>query len=242
MSIATRVTLLSVLLVVLTLSLFGFFSQRQRRVEMTADLERQTRLFGSALTVALEAANQDGLFEDVRSLIERMQAAEQSIDVVYLDLLHHVDNAAFGRGIPAPKVASDGEKAYKAPPLDPTRDERVRRIQITGQAYGEHIQVGGREVFAYIFPVHGSQHQIVAAVELIRGTSELEGAMAQSTRDVALTLGLLFVLLALLVGLTVRQEVSGPLLRLVGGNLGALVAVVGLRRLGRVQRPACALA
>jgi len=216
-SIATRVTLLSVLLVVLTLSLFGFFSQRQRRVEMTADLERQTRLFGSALTVALEAANQDGLFEDVRSLIERMQAAEQSIDVVYLDLLHHVDNAAFGRGIPAPKVASDGEKAYKAPPLDPTRDERVRRIQITGQAYGEHIQVGGREVFAYIFPVHGSQHQIVAAVELIRGTSELEGAMAQSTRDVALTLGLLFVLLALLVGLTVRQEVSGPLLRLVGG-------------------------
>jgi hypothetical protein len=46
-------------------------------------LERQTWLFGSALKVALEAAVQDGLYEDLHRLIERMQVAERNIEVAY---------------------------------------------------------------------------------------------------------------------------------------------------------------
>ena len=228
-------TLLTVLLVGLTLSLYGFLSLRSRRVEVTADLERQTRLFGSALAVSLEAALQDGLFEDTRGLIQRMQAAEQSIDVVYLDLLHPVDNAAFGRSqsaapaAPAQKAAApaagaaaadagaDAERPYHPPLPDAGREERLRRVQITGQPHGEHTVVDGREVFAYMFALRGSQHQLVAAVDLIRGKADVEQAMARTTRDVVLTLGSLFVILALLVGLSVRQELTGPLLRLTGG-------------------------
>ena len=75
MSIATRVTLLTVLLVTLALGVYGSLSMRGRRAERTADLARQTWLFGSALKVALEAAGQDGLYEDLHRLIERMQAA-----------------------------------------------------------------------------------------------------------------------------------------------------------------------
>lgn len=221
-------TLLTVLLVGLTLSLYGFLSLRSRRVEVTADLERQTRLFGSALAVSLEAALQDGLFEDTRGLIQRMQAAEQSIEVVYLDLLHPVDNAAFGRARTgdaaepparpsAPDAGADDDRAYRPPSPDATREERLRRVQITGLPHGEHTIVAGREVFAYMFALRGSQHQLVAAVDLIRDKSDLEQAMARTTRDTVLTLGSLFVLLALLVGLTVRQELTGPLLRLVGG-------------------------
>jgi signal transduction histidine kinase len=216
------VTLLTVLLVGLTLSLYGFLSLRSRRVEVTADLERQTRLFGSALTASLEAALQDGLYEDTRGLIQRMQAAEQSIDVVYLDLIHPVDNAAFGHSQgpappPPPDAGSDSDNQYRRPAPDPRREERLRRVQITGQPYSEHTVVDGREVFAYMFPLRASQHQQVAAVDLIRDKSDLEQEMARTTRDTVLTLGSLFVLLALLVGLSVRQELTGPLLRLVGG-------------------------
>ena len=228
-------TLLTVLLVGLTLSLYGFLSLRSRRVEVTADLERQTRLFGSALAVSLEAALQDGLFEDTRGLIQRMQAAEQSIDVVYLDLLHPVDNAAFGRSQAAapaagPRAAvaahgaaanadagADAESPYHPPSPDAGREERLRRVQITGQPHGEHTVVDGREVFAYMFALRGSQHQLVAAVDLIRDKADVEQAMARTTRDMVLTLGSLFVILALLVGLSVRQELTGPLLRLTGG-------------------------
>ena len=221
------------LLVGLILSLYGFLSLRSRRVEVTADLERQTRLFGSALAVSLEAALQDGLFEDTRGLIQRMQEAEQSIDVVYLDLIHPVDNAAFGRArakgageTPAAALPADAgsdvdggaDTAYRRPTPDTTREERLRRVQITGQPHGEHTVVDGREVFAYMFALHGSQHQLVAAVDLIRDKSDLEQAMTRTTRETLLTLGSLFVLLALLVGLSVRQELTGPLLRLVGGT------------------------
>lgn len=226
MSIATRVTLLTVLLVTTALGLYGVISLRSRRVEMTADLERQTRLFGSSLRVALEAAIQDGLYEDVRDLIQRMQGAERSIEVVYQDLLHPDDSAAFGRDTPPPQPASrrgpdkdkdKEEKTYPQPPSDPSREARLRRIEIAGQPYGEHIELNGRPVFAYMFPIRGSQHRTVAVVDLIRDHRDLDVAMARATRDVILTLGGLALVLVILVGLTVRQEFSGPLLRLVGG-------------------------
>jgi signal transduction histidine kinase len=248
--------LLTVLLVTTALGLYGVISLRSRRVELTADLERQTRLFGSSLRVALEAAIQDGLYEDVRDLIQRMQGAERSIEVVYQDLLHPDDSAAFGRVVPGPAPAQQAaargadpssgagppsgsfigppssaapgpvtpaaapaadEKTYPQPPSDPTREARLRRIEITGQPYGEHIELDGHPVYAYMFPIRGSQHRTVAVVDLIRDHRDLEVAMSRATREVLLTLGGLALVLALLVGLTVRQEFSGPLLRLVGG-------------------------
>src|SRR5215207_8375351 len=94
-SIATRVTLLTVLLIVLSLGLYGFFSLRARHAELVAGQEQNTRLFASALTVALEGALQDGLFEDVPGLIRRMQAAERNVEIAYLDLLQPSDSVAF---------------------------------------------------------------------------------------------------------------------------------------------------
>lgn len=204
MSIATRVTLLTVLLVVLSLGLYGFFSLRARRAELVAAQEQSTRLFASALTVALEAALQDGLFEDVPGLIRRMQAAERSIEVVYLDLLQPKESAAFGVG-------------RSSPLPDPGRTERRRRVEITGQPYGEHVEVAGHSVYAYMFPLRGSQHQMVAAVDLIRPESEIEREWERAARDVTVTLGSLSLMLSLLVSLTVRKELTRPLLRLVGG-------------------------
>ncbi len=212
MSIATRVTLLTVLLVVLSLGLYGIFSLRARRAELMAGQEQNTRLFASALTVALEAARQDGLFEDVPGLIRRMQAAERSIEVVYMDLLQPKESVAFGGG-----NAGTGLVPVPVPVFDPPRMERRRRVEITGQPYGEHVEVGGRSVYAYMFPVRGSQHQIVAAVDLIRSESEIEREWNRAARDVWLTLGGLSVWLILVVSLTVRQELTRPLLRLVGG-------------------------
>ena len=226
MSIATRVTLLTVLLLVLALSLFGVLTLRTRRAELDADLEQKTRLFASALTVSLEGAIQDGLYEDVRGLIQRMQTTEQTIDVVYLDFLHPADSAAFGPHAGPGEAragqgrdAAAGERAasYRPPLPEPTRDERLRRVQITGQPVGQYVAVAGREVYAYMFPLRGTQHQMVAAVDLVRNQSEVEQELARSTREVVLTLGSLCALLILLISLTVRQQFSGPLLRLVDG-------------------------
>lgn len=209
MSIATRVTLLTVLLVTLALGVYGTLSMRGRRAERTAELERQTWLFGSALKVALEAAAQDGLYEDLHGLIGRMQAAERTIEVTYQDLLQPGEDAVFPPGSSA--------RLVRQPNPDAGREERRRRVEITRQPYGEHIYISGREVYAYSLPIVDNKHRMVAIIDLQRDKSELEQEMLRATRDVVLTLGGLAALLAILVSLTVRQEFSAPLLRLVGG-------------------------
>lgn len=237
MKIGTRVTLLTVLLVVLTLGIYGLFSVRTREAELREDLERQTQLFGSSLTVALEAALQEGLFEDVRHLIARMQKTEQPIQVVFLDLLHPKDSASFGQraqspgpsgpaGLGAPAGGggphgdagdADDEPAYAPPPPDPTREGRLRRLEIADAPYGEHVTIAGRPVYAYMVPLHGSGRRLVAVIDLISDERPARKAGADAKRDVALTITLLCLALALLVGLTVQRAFSAPLSRLVGG-------------------------
>jgi HAMP domain-containing protein len=214
-SIATRVTLLTVLLVTLALGVYGSLSMRGRRAERTADLERQTWLFGSALKVALEAAVQDGLYEDLHRLIDRMQVAERNIEVAYLDLMQPAEDAVFAPSSQGGK--SSGDKPFRPPSPDAGREERRRRVEITRQPYGEHLYISGREVYAYTLPIVDSKHRMVAIIDLVRDKSALEQEMLRATRDVVLTLGGLALLLAILVSLTVRQEFSAPLLRLVGG-------------------------
>ena len=233
MSIATRVTLLTVLLVVATLGLYGFFSLRARRAELSLAHEQSTQLFASALAVSLQAALQDGLFEDLPGLIRRLQGAERDTEVVYLDLIQPQESAAYGTersrqqetapilgGPEAGKTDSGkGEApAQNPPPSDPSRPERLRRVsEITGQPYGEHIVIGGRPVYAYMFPLRGSQHRIVAAVDILRPETEVDRAYDRAVRDAFLTLGSLSLLLVLLLSLTVRSELTRPLLRLVTG-------------------------
>lgn len=218
MSIATRVTLLSVLLVVLTLGIYGFFSLRGRHAELLAAQERQTQLFGATLSASIEAALQDGLFEDVPGLIQRLRAAEQTIGVVYVDLVRPGDATAFGPGVEQEiNGKKDPNREYPLPRPDPGRDERVRRVEITGQPYGEHVQVDEKPVYAYTLPLRGGQHKLVAAVDLTVSQAEVERAFLQAVRDVTLALSALSALLAVLIGLTVRQEMAQPLLRLVGG-------------------------
>ena len=223
MSIATRVTLLTVLLVILTVGLYGFFSLRARRAELSSAHEQSTQLFASALVVSLQAALQDGLFEDLPGLIRRLQGAERDTEVVYLDLIQPQESAAFpapATGPPAPPGAapSPTEPAVgSAARAEPSRAERLRRVEITGQPYGEHIVVSGRPVYADMFPLRGSQHRIVAAVDILRPETEVERAYDRVVRDAILTLGSLSLLLVLFLSLTVRQELTRPLLRLVTG-------------------------
>src|SRR5436309_1242147 len=126
-------------MVMLTLRLYGYLSVRQRRAELSADLERQTELVGSAVQVAFEAALQDGLFEDVSGLIRRWQAAEPGIGLSYIDLAHMRP----GQPPPAFVVAQNeqpdaGEShLYVPPPPDPTRAGRLNRMVIDKASVGE---------------------------------------------------------------------------------------------------------
>jgi signal transduction histidine kinase len=235
MKIGTRITITTVLLVLITLSLYGYVSVRARRIELAQDLERQTSLVGAAVQVAFEAALQDGLFEDVSTLIKRWQEKEPNIGLAYIDIAHQ------RRGQPPPAFRAVAQEAatpdgvasdsgFITPRPDPTRSGRLTRIGIDGQAAGEHITLEGRSVYALTVPVRDSSRHVVGAIELTRDESDAERALANSLKVAIYSVGGLSLGLALLVWLSTRSSISSPLKRLVEaiddvthGDLGRVI-------------------
>jgi signal transduction histidine kinase len=245
MKIGTRLTIMTVTLVVLTLSLYGWVSLRTRETELTSDLERQMALVGSSTRVSLEAALKDGLFEDTRKLVARWQDAEPTIRFTYLDVAH----AHPGLQTPAFVVAAragvekDGELppgavttrdddslVYLPAPPDPTRAQRLQRMTIDKQPVGEHIELDGKHLYALMEPVRDEQDRVVAAMELVRDEEDVARVLQDSSRTVIWALVGLAALLAATMYVSTRQAITNPLERLVEavddvthGDLGRVI-------------------
>src|SRR5579862_4920078 len=213
--IGTRITITTVTLVMLTLGLYGLVSVRVRRAELEADLERQTTLVGNAVQVALEAALKDGrLFQDVDRLVARWQAAEPSIGLAYYDLA----NRQPGELPPAFRVigtdSPDGgveRSDYLPPSFDPTRGERLARLDVKGDSVGQHMIVDGRNVYALLVPIRDVERNVIGAIELTRDEVDAEHAWRQSVRVAVYAVLGLSAMLALLVLFTTRSGISSPL-------------------------------
>jgi signal transduction histidine kinase len=226
--IGTRITVTTVVMVLLTLGLYGYFTVRQRSKELNVDMEYQTQLVGTAVQVAFEAAIQDGMFEDVSVLIRRWQAAEPSIGLGYIDLAHTQP----GQLPPAFVVADtpDGGPTYVPPPPDPMRVGRLNRMMIDKVSVGEHVQVEDRPVYVLTVPIFDGDRNLVAAIELTRDESALQAYFGESVRTAIYVVCGLGVMLTLLVWLSARSGISNPLKRLVEaiddvthGDLGRVI-------------------
>src|SRR5262245_24844689 len=86
MKIGTRITITTVVLVMLTLGLYGLVSIRARRSELEADLERQTQLVGSSMQVSMEALLPKGRVEDLTRMVAGWQSAEPTMRLAFIDL------------------------------------------------------------------------------------------------------------------------------------------------------------
>lgn len=219
-----RITLSTSLLIAMALGIYGFMAVRIRQDDMRANLERQTESLGRALQVSLEAALQEGLFEDLRRLVARVQATAQPLDVAYLELgsdgEFHVPapSRTVKAGEGAGAAAADEVEAQWQPPVpDETRAARLRRVSIEGKPYGQHILRNGRPTYAYLVPIHDENQKMVAMLDLARDESASEAAISSTRRQVAWTVLAVGIGLALLVWGLVRRAISHPLKRLVEG-------------------------
>ena len=224
MKIGTRITLATTALVIVALALYGLASVQIRRGELRRDLERQSQALGGVLQVSLEAALQEGLYEDVRRLVYRVQQSVQPIGVAYVELRSGTAQAP-PAGAPEAAARDGGvvdeqpeEESRYVPPLpDAARDDRVRRVQIDGQPLGQHLERDGVRTYVYTVPLRDDRGRVAAAIDLERDESDAESALATSEQNVAATVVLLGAGLALLVWLLTQRAVSNPLVRLVEG-------------------------
>jgi signal transduction histidine kinase len=252
MKIGTRITLITVTLVVLTLGVYGLVSLRTRKVELNADLERQMDMVGASVRVALEATLRDGLFEEgkrwqvVGKLVARWQDAEPNVRFTYFDLAHTrpgmqtpafvvVPRAAAAKNgkLPVGAVSSADDNSayiYMPAPYDPTRAARLSRMTIDKQPVGEHIIANGKPSYALMEPVRDDQDRVSAAIELMRDEDDVARALVESRRTVGWALVGLSVLLVVMIWLSTRASISNPLKRLVEaiddvthGDLGRVI-------------------
>jgi signal transduction histidine kinase len=250
MKIGTRITLTTVVLVLVTLGLYGSVTLRNRRVELTSDLERSTALLGTSLRISLTAALRDGFYEDNSILVARWQEAEPAIALTYFYLANAkpgTQSSAFvvadrstvlnryGK-IPDGPEGTQGTDPYSAPyfymPAEPdaTRAARLHRMTIEKEAVGEHITQGEHHVYALIEPITDQDDHVIAAIELKRDEAEVLRAMHESEVNVVTAVAGLSLLLLFLVWLSTRQSISNPLKRLIEaindvthGDLGRVI-------------------
>jgi signal transduction histidine kinase len=228
--IGTRITVTTVVMVLLTLGLYGFLSVRQRRLELNADLERQTELVGTAVQVAFESALKDGVFERVSDLVRRWQDAEPGIGLAFIDLTHTQPGQPPPAFVIADTLDGGATTPYVTPPSDPTRSGRLNRMSIEKTAVGEHIELDGSPIYVLTVPILDSDRNLVAAIELTRDESEVHDLFAETVRTAIYIVCALGGMLALLVWLSARSGISNPIKRLVEavddvthGDLGRVI-------------------
>jgi signal transduction histidine kinase len=232
--IGARITTTTVSLVTVTLGLYSLFSLRARRVELERDVERQTALVGTAVQVACEAALQEGLFEDIGSLIRRWQAKEPGIGISYIDLAHaHAGKPPPGFSATGAVDEAEAEpvvaEVFVPPPPDPDRSERLRRLDIDGQPFGAYTTLDGRPNYTLTLPVRDKAKRLIGAIEMRRDAGDLEAAFARSLSTTLYAMGGLAIGLGLLVWLLARSAIA-PLPRLLeaiddvtAGDLGRVI-------------------
>jgi signal transduction histidine kinase len=231
--IGSRITIITVTLVMITLGLYGLLSVRARRGELELDLQRQTELVGHALQVALEAQLQQMKVDELTKIVAGWQASEPNIKLAFIDL----SQSAPGHKPPGFVVqdtahAPDGGTIDTlAPPWnDPTRTARLARLDVEAAPVGQHVTVEGKDVYALTVPIHDPEHRTIAAIELLRDESDVERALAGSQKAAVAAVAGLGVMLAMMVWLSTRSTISSPLKRLVEaiddvthGDLGRVI-------------------
>jgi len=235
MKIGTRITITTVILVMITLGLYGLLSVRARRAELESDLERQTELVGNAMAVALEALLPRNMgVEELGRTVAGWQKAEPGFQLAFIDLLHGGQPGFVvqeDHGAPHPADAGDG-RSYAPPPSDPTRSARLARLKVEEQPVGDHVTVDGRHVYALTVPIRDNtnNNKLVAAIEVTRDEADVEAALADSQKAALVAVAGLAVMLALLVWLSTNATISNPLKRLVEaiddvthGDLGRVI-------------------
>lgn len=244
MKIGVRITLMTTVLAVTTLGIYGASSIQTRRAELMADLENETRTAGTSMQVTLEAALRDGLFQDIYHLIALWQTAQPQMGLSYIDIVHlQPDGGLTGFVVGSPNVAPPKKAGNEEPdetapaatpptplPPDPTRIPRLNRMVIEQQAIAEHLDEGGRRLLVLAVPVRDENRRIVGALELRRDKRDFERGVDRSVRGVVIAVSALGTLLAVLIVIGARGLISSPLRRLLeaiddvkGGDLGRVI-------------------
>jgi signal transduction histidine kinase len=181
------------------MSVYAWWSVRQRSVTLVAEDRREAVAFSNALGLALEAALTDPEWRGVQDVVERLTRDPQIHGVRVYD--------------------ADGSVAFESANL---RSEAAAGADLVARAIerGDTVferEVGGNRMQVLIRPLRAESGQLIGAFELTAPLAFVEQEIARTRTRFLLNTATLLVALTLLTLWLVRRQIGEPLDRLVAG-------------------------
>jgi two-component system, NtrC family, sensor kinase len=196
MRLTTRLLLPLLATVAVVMLLFAYWALRQREASLTAEAQRVTNAYATALGLAIEAGFRTGSDADVQAAIDRISNEPTIFGVIVYTTDAHVLFTSQPVG-----VIETGPVAA------------VRRVVTTSEPTSFTREIRGQRVYSILLPVQGLDGAVAGVMEVVQPW-EFVVAEKQRTRVRFLLNTLaLFVALTLVITLLVRRLIARPLHR-----------------------------
>jgi signal transduction histidine kinase len=212
MGLRLRLILVLAIPLVLVVGVYGLWRIRIERAELLAETERNLALTAKAIQIAVENALRDRQIGDVRQLLAEIVSGQEQIDRIRV-------------------FDARGAALLVSNPLpigDDVPEEAIRGVLRYGMPEWFYSRRGKQPVLYYIVPLRDRRNRIDGAIEIVQLASAVENRVRDAAWDVAIRLGAVLSLVALLSGLMLQRQVLLPLARLLDG----------IRRLGQGEAAA----
>ena len=204
MRIATRLTLLVLLAVVLVMAGFAYLRARQERQRLVDEVQQEVLVLADAIKLVAEHALRDRRPQDIQELLAEMVREQHPIDRVRI-YDHRLE-----------EIASASSEA--SPPTIVAREE-IASVLDGGGSLVRYLGSPTRPVVYAILPLRGRRGEAVGVLEVVQVASRVQRQLVEATRESILRVSLLSLTIVLVIWLAARVSIRRPLDRLIQAAL-----------------------
>jgi len=204
MRIATKLTLLLLLVVAVVMSGFGYIRARQERQRLIAELQQEVLVLANAIKLAVEHALRDRRPQDIQELLAAMVRDPNPVDRIRI----------FDRNLEDISSAMSDESATI---LVPQAD--LEQVLKSGKTLERYLDVQERPAVYAILPLKTRRGAIIGVLEVVHLATRVQRQIREANREQVLRLSLLSLTIALVIWLTVRISIRQPIGQLVRSAL-----------------------
>jgi two-component system, NtrC family, sensor kinase len=199
MKLTTRLLLPLLATVAIVMLLFALWALRQRELSTTAEAQRLTGAYATALGLGLEAAFRAGSSEDVQAAIDRISREPTIFGVIV--------------------YGADTQVLYTSQPvgiIETAPLGAVRRVLATEQPERFTREIEGDRVFSIVRPLFARNGDVVGAMEVVQPWEFVQAEKQRTRQRFVLNTLVLLAAVTLVITLLVRRLIARPLERFIG--------------------------
>jgi signal transduction histidine kinase len=193
MNISTRMTLSLGTAALVTLSLYGVWQVRAERQDLDASIEREVRVMGRSLQVAVENALRDRQLQDITETLAGLEGVDPNVAIHVYDLDGVTSVSTPGHRATQPLLAA----------LAPAQGEGAPAYRVESSS--------GVQRALLVVPLRSDDGKLLGRMLVVRPMDDQERDLARTIRDVFTSVLVLVVLVAAVQFALGRRYITRPM-------------------------------